>query len=45
MDIVYERPPLRYPAAARPDGYIGFRGRTAEVRPLAAWLARIRAVA
>ncbi len=29
--------------AVRPDGYIGFRGGTAEVRQLAAWLARINA--
>ena len=37
--------PGRGLTAVRPDGYIGFRGRTAEVRPLAAWLARVRAVA
>jgi FAD binding domain len=29
--------------AVRPDGYIGFRGGTAVVRQLAAWLARINA--
>ncbi len=29
--------------AVRPDGYIGFRGRTAEIDQLATWLALIRA--
>ena len=29
--------------AVRPDGYIGFRGGIAEIRQLAAWLARINA--
>ena len=31
------------PTAVRPDGYIGFRCQTAEIRQLAAWLARLRA--
>ena len=35
--------PGRGLVAVRPDGYIGFRGGTAEVRQLAAWLARIEA--
>ena len=44
MDIVYERPALPYLAApVRPDGYVGFRGGTAEIRQLAAWLALINA--
>jgi hypothetical protein len=30
--------------AVRPDGYVGFRCRTAEVAPLQAWLARIGAL-
>ena len=30
--------------AVRPDGYVGFRCRTAEIAPLRAWLARIGAV-
>ena len=34
--------PGRGLTAVRPDGYIGFRGRTAETRQLAAWLARLR---
>ena len=34
--------PGRGVTAVRPDGYIGFRGRTAETRQLAAWLARLR---
>jgi len=29
--------------AVRPDGYVGFRSRTAEVRQVAAWLARVSA--
>ena len=35
--------PGRGVTAVRPDGYIGFRGGTAEVRQLAAWLACINA--
>ena len=34
--------PGRGVTAVRPDGYIGFRGRTAETDQLAAWLARLR---
>jgi hypothetical protein len=30
--------------AVRPDGYVGFRCRTAEIAPLRAWLARVGAV-
>jgi 2-polyprenyl-6-methoxyphenol hydroxylase-like FAD-dependent oxidoreductase len=29
--------------AVRPDGYVGFRGQTAEIGQLAGWLARLRA--
>ena len=35
--------PGRGVAVVRPDGYIGFRGRTAETGQLAAWLARVSA--
>jgi hypothetical protein len=35
--------PGRGVTAVRPDGYIGFRSRTAETGQLAAWLARLRA--
>ena len=35
--------PGRGLTAVRPDGYIGFRGGTADIGPLAAWLARINA--
>jgi 2-polyprenyl-6-methoxyphenol hydroxylase-like FAD-dependent oxidoreductase len=37
--------PGRGVIAVRPDGYIGFRGGTAEARQLAAWLIRIGAAA
>jgi 2-polyprenyl-6-methoxyphenol hydroxylase-like FAD-dependent oxidoreductase len=36
--------PGRGLTVVRPDGYIGFRGQTVEVRQLAAWLARIGAL-
>jgi 2-polyprenyl-6-methoxyphenol hydroxylase-like FAD-dependent oxidoreductase len=35
--------PGRGLVAVRPDGYIGFRGQTAEIDQLAAWLALVRA--
>jgi hypothetical protein len=35
--------PGRGVTVVRPDGYIGFRGRTAETGQLAAWLARVSA--
>ena len=35
--------PGRGLTAVRPDGYIGFRGQTTEIRQLAAWLARLGA--
>ena len=34
--------PGRGVTAVRPDGYIGFRGRTAEIHQLTAWLACLR---
>jgi len=35
--------PGRGVTVVRPDGYIGFRGRTAEAGQIAAWLARVSA--
>ena len=35
--------PGRGVTVVRPDGYIGFRSRTAEADQLAAWLARVSA--
>jgi len=35
--------PGRGVMVVRPDGYIGFRGQTADVHQLAAWLARVSA--